>query len=88
MIIAHSISRRAKRQTERVPHSLRGLQRVREARMKNRLERWYGQGHLHFITCSCYRRKPLLGRPQARDVFLKILAKVRDRYDFALVGMW
>jgi len=62
------------------------MQRVREASMKNRLERWYGQGHLHFITCSCYRRKPLLGRPRARDLFLKILAQVRDRYDFALIG--
>ena len=54
--------------------------------MKNRLERWYGQGHLHFITCSCCRRKPLLSSAGARDAFLKILAQVRDRYDFALVG--
>ena len=54
--------------------------------MKNRLERRYGMGGLHFITFSCYRRKPLLGTNRARDVFLKILAEVRDRYDFALIG--
>ena len=54
--------------------------------MKHRLERRYGLGHLHFITCSCYRRKPLLGTERARSLFLKILAEVRERYDFALIG--
>ncbi len=24
------------------------------------LKRYYGKGHLHFITFSCYRRLPLL----------------------------
>ena len=43
-------------------------------------------GELHFITCSCYRRMPLLASPYARDRFLKILSKVRDRYDFGLFG--
>jgi hypothetical protein len=47
--------------------------------MKRRLERHYGLGHLHFITCSCYRRKPLLGAERARSLFLKILAEVRER---------
>ena len=47
--------------------------------MKHRLERRYGLGHLHFITRSCYRRKPLLGTERARGVFLKILAEVRER---------
>jgi len=50
------------------------------------LERRYGHNHLHFITCSCHRRQPLLGAPQARDVFLEILNGVRNRYEFALVG--
>src|SRR5579863_5177575 len=54
--------------------------------LKNRLERRYGQHHLHFITCSCYRRKPLLGTARKRDVFLKILDGVRTRYRFLLVG--
>jgi putative transposase len=43
-------------------------------------------GHLHFVTCSCYRRKPLLATERARDIFLKILSEVRERYDFALLG--
>jgi len=54
--------------------------------MKRRLERRYGLGHLHFITCSCYRRMPLLGSPQVRHRFLKILSQVREHYDFALWG--
>jgi hypothetical protein len=34
---------------------------------RNRLRRFYGRGDLHFITTSCYRRKPLLGSALARD---------------------
>ena len=54
--------------------------------MKHRLERRYGLGQLHFITCSCYHRKPLLGTEKARNLFLQILGEVRTRYDFALLG--
>ena len=54
--------------------------------MKNRLERRYGHGHLHFITCSCYRRRPLLDSTRKRDLFLKILDQVRTRYQFLLAG--
>src|SRR5271156_905046 len=54
--------------------------------LKNPLERRYGQRHLHFITCSCYRRRPLLGTARKRDAFLKILDEVRERYQFSLVG--
>jgi len=54
--------------------------------VKHRLERRYGLGHLHFITCSCYRRLPFLGTSRARDVFLRILSEVRNRYDFCLLA--
>ncbi len=54
--------------------------------MPRALKRYYGFRHLHFITCSCYRRLPLLGSARARGVFVKILGQVRDRYRFALVG--
>jgi putative transposase len=50
------------------------------------LERRYGTGQLHFITCSCYRRMPSLGTARVRDCFLAILSEVRERYDFALLG--
>jgi len=54
--------------------------------MAKRLIRHYGHGHLHFITFSCYRRLPLLRTVHARNVFVKILDEVRDRYGFSLVG--
>jgi putative transposase len=54
--------------------------------MRNPLKRHYGQGDLHFVTFSCYRRRPLLGTAQARHRFVKILDEVRRRHAFRLVG--
>jgi len=54
--------------------------------MPKKLKRYYGQGHFHFITCSCYRRLPLLGRARARTVFVRILGEVRAKYNFKIVG--
>jgi len=34
--------------------------------MRRNLKRYYGAGDLHFITCSCYRRQPLLGTARRR----------------------
>ena len=50
------------------------------------LKRRFGQRDLHFITCSCYRRLPLLRSAASRNVLGKILGEVRERYRFALVG--
>ena len=54
--------------------------------MRNPLKRHYGQGDLHFVTFSCYRRRPLLGTVRARDRFVKILDEVRRRHGFRVVG--
>jgi REP element-mobilizing transposase RayT len=54
--------------------------------MAHKLIRYYGRGHLHFITFTCYRRLPLLRSVRARNVFVDILGQVRDRYGFYLVG--
>jgi putative transposase len=53
--------------------------------MPKGLKRYYGQGHLHFLTFSCYRRLPLLGTARARNAFVA-LAKIRERYRFRLIG--
>ena len=50
------------------------------------LHRYYGAHHLHFITCSCYRRKPGLRTASRRDRFLSILEQTRKRYRFVVVG--
>ena len=54
--------------------------------MPKGLRRRYGLGHLHFITCSCYRRLPLLASARAKNLFVKILGEVCDRCGFALLG--
>ena len=54
--------------------------------MPKNLKRYYGQKHLHFLTWSCYRRRPLLASVRARNRFVKILDEVRQRYRFRLVG--
>jgi len=52
----------------------------------SRLQRFYGAGHLHFITCSCYRRMPLLRSARGRDQFLILPEQARNRYRFVVVG--
>jgi REP element-mobilizing transposase RayT len=54
--------------------------------MPKGLRRRYGLCHLHFITCSCYHRLPLFASARAKNLFVKILGEVRDRYGFALAG--
>ncbi len=53
---------------------------------RNPLERRFGQGHFHFITFSCNRRRPFLRAPEARGHFVRILDEVRARYQFRLIG--
>jgi len=54
--------------------------------MPKGLKRYYGQGQLHFVTFSCYRRLALLGTARARNMFVKELSRVRREYGFLLVG--
>ena len=54
--------------------------------MPTNLHRYYGAGYLHYITTSCYQRRPLLGTAQNRDLFLEVMEQVRRRYRFVVVG--
>ena len=54
--------------------------------MPRRLHRCYGLGYLHFITSSCYQRRPFLNTPRRRTLFLQTLEQVRRRYNFVVVG--
>ena len=53
--------------------------------MPRNLKRYYGAGHFHFITCSCYQRHPWLGA-RRRDLFLTILEQARQRFRFVVIG--
>ncbi len=67
-----------------MPHA--SVLRVGVCIMPKGLKRYYGDGHLHFLTFSCYRRLPLLNTLRARNLFVHTLGKIRERYKFLLVG--
>ena len=54
--------------------------------MPKGLRRYYGSGDLHFITCSCYQRRPWLDTDERRDLFLRILEEVRTEHRFVVLG--
>jgi putative transposase len=54
--------------------------------MTKGLVRYYGTGHLHFITGSCYRRQSQLHTARRRDLFLRILEQTRRKYRFVVHG--
>ena len=54
--------------------------------MPRRLHRYYGRGHFHFITSSCYHQRPLLGTAARRNLSLAIMEQVRLRYGFVVLG--
>jgi len=56
------------------------------AAMPSGLERCHGGHDLHFITFSCYHRQPLLGSARWRDLFLRVLEQVRQRYQWVVMG--
>ena len=54
--------------------------------MPTNLHRFYGAGYSHFITTSCYQRRPLLATPRSRDLFLEVMEQIRQRHQFVVVG--
>jgi putative transposase len=50
------------------------------------LKRYYGFGHLHFITFSCHQRLPWLRSHGRRDLFLRALEATRVKYGMTVVG--
>ena len=50
------------------------------------LKRYQQAYCLHFVTFSCYRRQPLLGKAAAREIFERDLERVRTWYGFYVSG--
>ena len=50
------------------------------------LKRYQEAGDLHFVTFSCYQRKPYLCSPAACGLFETTLEKIRIRYGFFIAG--
>jgi putative transposase len=54
--------------------------------MPSSLKRYQSEDHYHFITFSCYRRRPYLDSDPARIAFEESLEKLRIRHRFFLFG--
>jgi len=67
-----------------VPHA--PVLRVGIFLMPKGLKRYYGLGHLHFLTFSCHRRLPLLNTVRARNVFVNALEDIRERHGVLVAG--
>ena len=50
------------------------------------LKRYQHEGDDHFITFSCYRRKPYFTTTASKDIFLDCLELTRKRYNFEVLG--
>jgi hypothetical protein len=56
--------------------------------MPRNLKRYNGRGDLNFVTFSCYRRLPLLRTIRARNLFVRALGAVHERYNSCWWVMW
>jgi len=54
--------------------------------MPTGLKRYQQSGHLHHITFSCVRHRPLLDTQEARDLFLGLLEQTRELYEMNVDG--
>jgi len=50
------------------------------------LVRYQESGNLHFITFSCYQRRPFLRTQRARNLFEETLERMRQKHDFFITG--
>ncbi len=49
-------------------------------------KRYQEAKQFHFITFSCYHRKPLLLGSEAKDIFEQVFEQVRSRHTIAVAG--
>jgi putative transposase len=54
--------------------------------MPTGLERRQRTGDDHAINFQCIRRRSILGTPESRDIFLRILEETRAKYAFDVLG--
>ena len=54
--------------------------------MPQGLVRYQDTGNYHFVTFSCYRRRPFLRSTKGRELFERSLETIRLRYGFVVSG--
>ena len=50
------------------------------------LKRFQQISNLHFLTFSCYKRRPNFGTPEPRSTFESALERVRQQYELCVYG--
>jgi putative transposase len=54
--------------------------------MPSHLKRFHEAGQTHFITFSCYQRRPGFTSPEIYDLFVECLEAMRRRYTMCIYG--
>ena len=54
--------------------------------MPRGLRRFYQSQHSHFLTFSCYHRKPKFNSPATYDLFVQCLEEMRRRFGMCIYG--
>lgn len=54
--------------------------------MPRGLQRFQQSGESHFLTFSCYRRRPNFNSPDAYDLFVQCLEDMRRRFAMCIYG--
>jgi len=54
--------------------------------IRKRCHRYNLPGHSHFLTFSCFRRLPLLGRDRTRNWLASAIEAARESHDFAVLA--
>ena len=54
--------------------------------MPSRLKRFHESGQSHFVTFSCYRRRPMFAEPATMRIFELALERVRLRFNLCVYG--
>src|SRR5712691_4524290 len=54
--------------------------------MPDGLIRLHNSGQTHFLTFSCYHRRPMLSQMHMEDAFLRALEHVRRRFQICVFG--
>lgn len=54
--------------------------------MTRNLVRYQHSGEFHFLTFSCYHRRPYLSAPECKSLFESALERIRQRYCFVVAG--
>ena len=54
--------------------------------MPHGLKRFHQSGQTHFVTFTCYHRRPGFDSPEVYDLFVEVLESIRRRFAMCVYG--